>query len=390
MSDRKPIPRFESDYSDDAAEQRRQFLHSQTGADLSHIGRFSMPAESVAGNIENFIGALQMPLGVAGPCLIHGEHADGWFYIPMATTEGTLVASYSRGMRVMSESGGIRCTVLNESMQRAPLFEFDNARDARDFCQWMDENMAAIREQAESTSSVAKLIDIQRWPVSRMIYTRFNFTTGDAAGQNMTSKAARHACLWMLDNYPGKVKNFALSSGIETDKKHSYMNLLHSRGKRVIAEAVVKRDVLEQRMRVTPEAVFKMRQRSMLGAALAGSAYNGPHSANGIAALFIATGQDEANVVESHTGLSFLDVTEDGDLYCSVTLPSVICATHGGGTGLPHQQECLKLLGCEGKGKARKLAEIIGATVLAGDLSLAAAIVADEWVSSHDAYGRNR
>ncbi|MDX1669414.1 MAG: hydroxymethylglutaryl-CoA reductase, partial [Limnobacter sp.] len=296
----------------------------------------------------------------------------------------------SRGMRMASESGGIKTTVVEEFMQRAPVFEFADARAAKRFLQWLENNEPSIKQAAESTTSFGKLEHIQTWQIAKMVYTRFNFTTGDAAGQNMSGKATYVASQWILQNSPEGVVHFSLSGAIETDKKHSHMNLMHSRGKRVIAEATIKREVLQQRARTTPEALFKQRQRSLVGNILAGSAYTGPHSANGIAALFIATGQDEANVVESHAGFSFMDVTPEGDLYFSCTLPSVICATKGGGTGLATQSECLKLLGCEGAGKARKLAEIVGATVLAGDLSLMSAIMADEWVSSHDTYGRNR
>ena len=255
---------------------------------------------------------------------------------------------------------------------------------------WIDENFKAIAAAAQTTTSFGKLLDIQRWPIARMVYTRFNYSTGDAAGQNMTSRATRAAMMWIADNYPGGFMRVQLSGAIETDKKHSHMNLMHSRGKRVIAEATIPRDVLVRMTRAEPVDVFRMRVRAMAGAMLAGSAYNGPHSANGIASVFIATGQDEANVVESHAGINFLDLTDDGDLYYSITLPSVICATHGGGTNLPTQRECLQMLGCVGTGKAKKLAEIIGATVLAGDISLASAIMADEFVDSHESLGRNR
>ncbi|HEX4918160.1 MAG TPA: hydroxymethylglutaryl-CoA reductase [Limnobacter sp.] len=387
---RQPIPRFEDNYTEDAARARREFLAQQTGATLTHTGQYSIQPADVRNNTENFIGVVQMPVGVAGPVLIHGEHAQGWFYVPLATTEGTLVASYSRGMRMVSESGGVKVTVAEEFMQRAPVFEFEDARAASRFLMWLTEVESTVRAQAESTTRFGKLAHIQHWQVARMVYTRFNYTTGDAAGQNMCGKATHAACQWILKNSPESITYFALSGAIETDKKHSHMNLLHSRGKRVIAEATLKREVLQRLARTTPETMFKQRQRSAIGAQLAGSAYTGPHSANGIAALFIATGQDEANVVESHAGMVFMDITPEGDLYFSVTLPSVICATKGGGTGLPTQRECLKMLRCDGDGQARKLAEIVGATVLAGDLSLLSAILSDEWVSSHDAYGRNR
>lgn len=389
-SDRQPIPRLDDNYSEEAAQTRRDFLKAQTGVELPFTAHYSLSPDQLKSNTENFIGVVQMPVGVAGPLLINGEHAQGWFYVPLATTEGTLVASYSRGMRIVSESGGVKVTVLEEAMQRAPVFEFEDARAGARFVQWLRNNEANIATAAHSTTSHGKLSQIQTWQIARMVYTRFNFTTGDAAGQNMCGKATHAAAQWILKNSPEPVHYFALSGAIETDKKHSHMNLLHSRGKRVVAEATISREVLQRLARTTPETIVKQRQRSAIGNQLAGSAYSGPHSANGIAALFIATGQDEANVVESHAGFVFMETTAEGDLYFSVTLPSVICATKGGGTGLPTQQECLRLLGCEGQGQARKLAEIVGATVLAGDLSLLSAILADEWVSSHDAYGRNR
>ncbi|WP_370261637.1 hydroxymethylglutaryl-CoA reductase [Limnobacter sp.] len=387
---RQPIPRFEDNYTEEAAQARRDFLLQQTGAALSHTGHYSLKASDVRNNTENFVGVVQMPVGVAGPVLVHGEHAQGWFYVPLATTEGTLVASYSRGMRIVSESGGVKVTVADDQMQRAPVFEFEDARAAARFVAWLQQSNGDIQREAEQTTRHGKLLHIQHWQVARMVYTRFNFYTADAAGQNMSGKATRAACQWILKHSPEAVTYFALSGAVETDKKHSHMNLVHSRGKRVIAETTLKREVLQRLARTTPETMFKQRQRSAVGAQLAGSAYSGPHSANGIAALFIATGQDEANVVESHAGFVFMDITPEGDLYFSVTLPSVICGTKGGGTGLPTQQECLKLLQCDGEGKAKKLAEIVGATVLAGDVSLLSAILADEWVSSHDAYGRNR
>jgi len=391
MSDRKPIPRrSEDNYSERAAVERREFLTAETGADLTHIGHYNISPGDVSGNIENFIGVVQMPLGLAGPCLIAGEHAQGWFYVPLATTEGTLVASYSRGMKLLSKCGGAKVTVIDDMMQRSPLFECNDARAGRDLCGWLEENFERIAAEADTTTSVGKLLNIQSFPVGRMVYTRFNYSTGDAAGQNMTGRASRAAMLWIAEHFPGGFRHVQLSGAIETDKKHSHMNMIHTRGKRVIAEVTIRREVLRQMMRVEPADVYRCRQRAMTGGVLAGSAFNGPHSANGIAALFIATGQDEANVVESHAGITFLELTPDGDLYYSVTLPSVICATYGGGTQLPTQRECLRILGCEGAGKAKKFAEIIGATILAGDISLASAVAADEWVSSHESLGRNR
>lgn len=390
MSREKSIPRnSENDYSREQSQKRREFLTEKTGADLSTISSYSIDPDGLRGNIENFIGTVQMPLGVAGPLLIDGEHAQGEFYVPMATTEGTLVASYSRGMRVISESGGVKTTVVKHSMQRAPVFIFDNALQAREFGVWLKENFEAIKKVAESTTSSGKMIEIEQYAVANMLYTRFDYTTGDAAGQNMTGKATFAACEWIKTVHPGGVK-YILSGAIDTDKKHSAMNMIQTRGKRVIAEVTLKKDVVSKLLRVDTETLFRYRQIANAGALQAGSVYSGAHSANGIASLFIATGQDEANVVESHAGITYAQLLENGDYYWSVTLPAVISATYGGGTGLPTQKECLEMLGCYGTGKSDKFAEIVAAVVLAGDISLASAVLAGDWVSSHEELGRNR
>ncbi len=389
MADDIRIPRDKTnDYSDEWAAKRREFIKAKTGADLKHTGQYSIDPKGLPGNIENFIGVLQMPVGIAGPIRINGEAAQGDFYIPLATTEGTLVASYSRGMRVINECGGVKTTVVEQFMQRAPAFIFDDAREAREFGQWVKDNFAGIKKAAETTTSIGKLIHIQQWNVSKTLYLRFNFTTGDAAGQNMVGKATLVACEWICKQVPGS--RYLLSGNMDTDKKHSHLNTLHTRGKRVIAEVVVKKEVLKSIMKVDTRTLAKATVMANTGAMLAGAAYNGPHSANGIASIFAATGQDEANVVESHAGLLSTELLDNDDFYMSVTLPSLICATYGGGTGLPTQRECLEIMGCYGTGKANKFAEIVAATVLAGDISLASAVIAGDWVSSHDQMGRNK
>ena len=384
------IPRSsENDYTDEMAKVRRDFIKEKTGADMHHTGNYSINTDVLPGNIENFIGIVQMPVGVAGPVHIKGEHAQGEFYVPLATTEGTLVASYSRGMRVINECGGVKTTVVEGYMQRAPAFIFQDAREARDFGAWVDENFDRIKAAAETTTSIGKLEHIHQWSVSKTRYLRFNYTTGDAAGQNMVGKATLAACEWIKANSPIPCM-YLLSGNMDTDKKHSHLNMLHSRGKRVIAEIVLKKEVLADIMKVDTKVLAGATVLANTGALMAGAAYNGPHSANGIASLYIATGQDEANVVESHAGLLSHQLLDNGDFYISVTLPSLIVATFGGGTGLPTQNECLQMLGCVGKDKANKFAEIVAATVLAGDISLACAVIAGHWVSSHDKMGRNR
>ena len=387
---RLSIPRDrENDHGAQAAQTRREFLTQHSGTSLDHVAAFSFDPETTRGNIENLIGAAQVPIGVAGPLLINGEHATGEFYVPLATTEGALVASYNRGMRVIYESGGATVTISQDHMQRSPAFLFASARQARDFGLWVDETIEKIREVAESTTNVGKLKAITQFAVGPNLYLRFDYSTGDAAGQNMVSKATLAACTWIKTNYPHTV-DFILSGNIDTDKKHSHINTLLTRGKRVIAEVTTTTETLQRLVGVSPKDLFKARQISQAGAFLAGSANNGAHAANGLTALFIATGQDVANIAESHSGLLYTQLLDNGDYYWSITLPSVILATHGGGTGLATQRECLELLGCTGSGSAKKLAEIAAATVLAGEISLASAVLAGDWVTGHEQLGRNR
>ena len=384
------VPRSkEDDYTREMADARRRFVKEQTGAGLTHVGNFSIDPATLPGNIENFLGVAQVPIGLAGPLRINGEHAKGDFYIPMATSEGTLVASYNRGMRLLSESGGVRTTVVGQFMQRSPAFFFDDALQARDFGEWIAANFEAIKQAAETTTRSGKLINIRQFAIGPVRNLRFNYTTGDAAGQNMTGKATRAACEWIMKNYPKKAR-YILSGNMDTDKKHSGANMLLTRGKRVVAECTIKGDLLKSMMHTTAKDLFFTRQISNVGEFLAHSANNGAHAANGLTAMFIATGQDVANVSESHAGVTYSQLLDNGDYYWSITLTSLIVATYGGGTGLATQRECLEMLDCYGKGKANKFAEICAAVVLAGDTSLSSAILADEWVSSHDAMGRNR
>ena len=384
------IPRDKNDnYSDDAIQKRQRYVENFTSVQLKHIKHYSFDAHITKGNTENFTGVAQIPIGFAGPIQINGEHAQGEFLIPLATTEGTLVASYNRGIKLINSCGGVTCTVVGDVMQRAPVFVFSNAREGRDFSLWVNQNFERIREEAESTSSVAKLQDIDSYLASKFAYLRFNFTTGDAAGQNMVGRATFAACSWIIDNYPG-IKNFYLESNLATDKKASQINIMRTRGKRVTAEATISRDALIQQMRVEPEMLAHHYGVGNIGSIMSGANNNGLHSANAITAMFIATGQDVANVSESSAGILFAELTPEKDFYLSITIPSLIVATYGGGTGLATQRECLEILGAYGKGKVKKFAEIVAGTVLAGEISLAAAISATDWVSSHEQYGRNR
>jgi hydroxymethylglutaryl-CoA reductase (NADPH) len=384
------IPRNAADdFNPEIIGQRQRFVEQFSGVKLEHITKYSFDPHRAAHNCENFTGAVQIPLGFAGPITVNGEHAQGDFLIPLATSEGTLVASYNRGIKVANLCGGIKCTVVNDAMQRAPVFVFADARAGRDFVGWIQDNFDTIREQAEATSSVAKLHDIDPYLASKFVYLRFNYTTGDAAGQNMVGRATFAACSWILDHYQG-VEHFYLESNFATDKKASQVNIMRTRGKRVTAELLIKRNVLIENMRVEPESLAYHHGVANVGGFLSGVNNNGAHSANAITAMFIATGQDVANVSESSAGILYAELTPEKDLYLSLTIPSLIVATYGGGTGLATQHECLEILGCVGRGKVNKLAEIVAAVALAGEISLGSAISSSDWVSSHEKYGRNR
>lgn len=390
--ERVVIPRSKSDdYGKDAIKSRQDFTEKYTGKKLEHIPNYSFDPHITAGNCEHFVGVAQVPLGIAGPILINGEHAKGDFLIPMATAEGTLVASYNRGMKLLNACGGVKCTVVDDAMQRAPVFVMEDARAAREFIKWVKANEREIAERAEATTRSGKLSYIDCYQAIKMAYLRFNFTTGDAAGQNMVGRATFAACSWILDAYKeAPIKHFYLESNLATDKKASQVNIMHTRGKRVTAEAIIKRDVLNNFMRVDTKTLAYHAGVANIGSILSGANNNGLHSANGITAMFIATGQDVANVSESSAGIMYVNLTEEDDLYISITIPSLIIATHGGGTGLATQKESLEMMGCFGRDKVKKLAEIIAGVVLAGELSLASAISSSDWVSSHEQYGRNR
>jgi hydroxymethylglutaryl-CoA reductase (NADPH) len=390
------IPRsIQNDYTPEMLLQRQAFIEDITGKNLHHTKHYSFDPASMAGNIESLFGVAQIPIGLAGPLLVNGEHADGEFYVPMATVEGTMLASYNRGMKVIRESGGVMTTICGEAMQRAPVFIFKNARQARDFGYWLEENFEEIKKRAEETTSVGILTEVDHYLAHNIVWSRFNFTTGDAAGQNMTSKATYVACEWIKEQTPS-MSHYMLAANFDTEKRASFINSLKGRGRRVTAEITIPAEVLARHLRISAKHMYNGQGISTLGSFMTGSTNNAAHPANGLAALFLATGQDAANIGESHQSTVYTRVTNKGDYYYSITLPALILATYGGGTNLPTQRECLEIMDCYGTGKVLKLTEIAAALVLAGELSLGAASKVDpvtrhsDWVDSHESLGRNR
>ncbi|MEM1633083.1 MAG: hydroxymethylglutaryl-CoA reductase (NADPH), partial [Sulfolobales archaeon] len=346
---------------------RRRYIEKKYGVSLPSIGHNILDFEEIIGrNIENAIGAVQIPLGVAGPLKINGENAIGEYYIPMATTEGALVASVSRGAKAITLSGGAHSIVLRDGMTRAPLFKLPSASKAREFIAWVRENFNEIKKIAESTTKHGKLQSIEPFIIGNNVWLRFRFTTGDAMGMNMVTIATDAACRFIEQSFP-EADLIALSGNMCTDKKPTYINTLLGRGKTVISEAVIRSDVVEKILKTDVRSMIEVNLRkNMLGTSLAGGIGQNAHAANIIAAVFIATGQDVAQVVESSITYTWMEERENGDLYVSVTLPSLEVGTVGGGTWLPTQREALSILGVAGPGNppgsnAVKFAEIIAA-----------------------------
>jgi len=375
-------------YAQPYVQRRRQWLEQKTGCRLTHIGAYSIPSDEMRGNIENPVGAAQMPLGVAGPLLIKGTNAQGVFYVPLATTEGALVRSYERGMVALTRAGGVTTRVYTDENRVSPVFLFESIERAHEFAITLPGQFEAIRAEAESTTRHGKLQRIECHAVGREVIVNFCYFTGDAHGMNMIVKATDHACKWIMDHCDAL--HYYVFSGFSSEKRASGSLLAGGKGKKVAAGALLPREIVKSYLHVTPEDLLKMRQHTMLGHLQANAiGYNGQF-ANSLAAIFIACGQDVANIVNSAVGITNFELDQDGDLYASVTLPSLTVATVGGGTALGTSRECLEILGCAGSGKAGKFAEIICAALLAGELSMGAAIASGEFVAAHETYGRNR
>ena len=340
------------------------------------------------GNIENFIGYTQVPLGLAGPLLIDGDEAQGEFHIPLATTEGALVASYSRGMKVSRLSGGIKTTCIQDRMERAPYFQFEDARKAREFEQWISQQADILSELVSTTSNYCQLKSLDNLQEGRGLILKLNYKTGDAAGQNMVTLTTNEICQYIINKAPIKPTQWYIEANHSGDKKAQSKSLTQTRGKKVIAEVTLKRAYVRSILKSTPEAMSRYFLNSTLATLQAGAIGNCGHVANALTALFLACGQDVACVAESSPGLLRMEVTQGGDLYTALSLPSLVVGTVGGGTQLKTQAEALEMIDCLGAGKAKKFAELCCATALVGEISIAAAIAEKHFAKAHKILGR--
>jgi hydroxymethylglutaryl-CoA reductase (NADPH) len=383
------VPRFRAQgYTAADIVRRRVWIEHKTGVQLEHVAACSLPTEEFRGNIENPIGTVQMPVGIAGPLMIRGDHARGTFYVPMATTEGALVRSYERGMVALTRSGGVTTRIEADENRICPVFMFDSVADASRFVDDLPEQVPALRAEAESTTRHGQLLRVEPRQVGRDVIVSFSFRTADAHGMNMIVKATERACAWLVRRT--HTSSYYLFSGLSSEKRASAALLAGGKGKTVIAGARLPATVTRAWLHAAPDALVRVWHHAAIGHCLAGAVGCNAQLANGITALFIACGQDVANVANAHAGITNFELTPNGDLYASVTLPSLTVATVGGGTGLGTSRECLALIGCAGAGHAARLGEIVAASALAGELSMAAAIATGEFVAAHEQYGRNR
>jgi len=385
----KLVPRMKAQgYGEEDVAARREWVERETGARLGHVAACTIPAADLRGNVENPIGSVQVPLGVAGPLWVRGQHADGRFYVPLATTEGALVRSYERGMAVITRSGGAVVRVYADSNHISPSFFFEDVGAAYDFAQNLPRRFDEIRAAAEATTRHGKLLGIECTAVGRQAIVGFRYDTADAHGMNMIVKATDSACRWIMAN--SAAVDCFIFSGMSSEKRASGGLFAGGKGKKIVAGARIPAKLSRAYLHASPERLRQLWESTVIGHLRAGAlGYNG-HYANGLAAMFIACGQDVANVVNSAVGVTRFETTSEGDLYASVTLASLTVATVGGGVALGSSRECLEMMGCCGSGKARKLAEIVAATLLAGELSFGAAIASGEFVAAHESYGRNR
>lgn len=339
-------------------------------------------------NIEHFVGTLKVPVGIAGPLRVNGVHAQGDYFVPLATTEAALVASYSRGALTITEAGGCSAAVLNEGVSRAPGFAFDSIAEAGHFAGWCLTSVEAFRAAAEATTRHGKLSDLHCTMEGSTVYVAFEFTTGEASGQNMVTIATDAVCRYIGEHAPVKPRYYFLEANMSGDKKASHQSFLNVRGRKVTAEVRLPAALVESRLHAAPQQFADYWRMGAMGGVLSGTIGVQGHFANGLAALYLACGQDVACVAESAVGTTRFEVRDGGDLYACVTLPNVMVGTVGGGTKLPSQRACLDWLGLPDVEPADALAEVAAGLVLAGELSITGALIAGHFAGAHQSLAR--
>jgi hydroxymethylglutaryl-CoA reductase (NADPH) len=339
-------------------------------------------------NIENYVGTVKVPLGLVGPLRVNGRSVQGDYMIPLATTEATLIASYNRGAKLLNAAGGCTARVLAQGVSRTPGFVFASTPDALEFAGWVESQVEGIRQAAEATTRYGRLTRMTCIPEGNYAFLDLHFTTRDASGQNMVTIAAQAVCDHIRTRSPIRPLSIYIESNFSGDKKASQRTLQSVRGRKVSAEVVIPEADVRTGLHTTPGEMERYYRMAAIAGSMAGTLGTQGHFANGLAALFLACGQDAACVAESAIGHTRFEVMPGGDLYCSVTLPGLMVATVGGGTGLPSQKACLEILRLFGPGKAPALAEVAAGLCLAGEISIVGAICAGEFTRAHQHLAR--
>ncbi|KAL0476660.1 HMG-CoA reductase [Acrasis kona] len=339
-------------------------------------------------NIENFVGTVKVPLGIAGPIRVNGMHAQGDFLVPLATTEAALVASISRGISVINQSGGATSVVIMEGVNRDPCFQFEDMIQVGKFLAWSASQFKEYKTAAEKTTRFGKLIDIKYVCEGNDVHIKFVYVTGDASGQNITTIATEAIVEYIMANSPIKPTKHFLEGGMSGDKKGNQVVMSYVRGRRVIAQCNVPDDVIINTLHVTPEQLMDATSIGTRGVMISGAIGASCHFSNAITSMAIALGQDPACAAECHVGLCRTTRLK-GSVQFSVTLPNILVGTVGGGTKLPSQKACLEMMGLFGNGKANALAEVMAAVLIAGEISLGGAIISGDFARAHKILARD-
>jgi hydroxymethylglutaryl-CoA reductase (NADPH) len=347
-------------------------------------------ASCFSNNIESYIGTVNVPVGLAGPLRVQGANGPSDYRVPLATTEAALVASYNRGARLLTSAGGCNARVVAEAVSRTPMFAFGSVLEAGEFSRFVDANAGLLADAVSQVTSHGKLVNVACLIEGNHVYIDLQFTTGDASGQNMVTFASDVICKLILEHSPISPRYWFLEANFSGDKKSTAKSLGTVRGKRVVADITIPKELVEQQLHTTPERMVEYWYAGAIGGVMAGTTGIQGHFANGLAALFLACGQDVACVAESATGITRLETNEAGDLYASVTLPNIMVGTVGGGTSLPSARACLDILGLAGCGKSTALAEVCAAIVLAGELSIIGAFCSGDFAMAHKALSRGQ
>jgi hydroxymethylglutaryl-CoA reductase (NADPH) len=380
------------DYGPEAVIQRREYLSQKKDIVFNSIAEHNINPKRLRGVVENFIGSVQIPIGLAGPLKISGTYANGEYYAPFATVEGVITLSATRGATAINLSGGIKTKLVDEQMIRAPMFMFENQQQCDILIDWVDKHFNQIKEECEKLSSYGKLKTIENFLIGNAVHFRFCFTTGDAAGQNMVTIMTDAGCKYIKEKFVNDsgipIASYIVEGNFAGDKKPNMINSLSTRGRKVRVEAFIKKSVMKRILKMELKEYYRITNNVSSGSALCGTSEGfSVNAANVIAALYAATGQDLGCIYESSKVFNTIEIRDDG-LYWAALFPNIVTGTVSGSHRLPSQSDCIRLLECNEKNGANKLAEIIAGYCVALDLSTSSSICSGSFATAHKTWGR--